>query len=144
MIYEEKLNEIAMQNVGSLVYPDPTDVSALQAEITEKNGTITGMRNETVSRPAEYNGYTGRQAYQEYLKDLQSEITDLQSQITVIRESDSDARAQAETDHAALIEAEKLKEEVIAEATRLTFEEDYKTRLDAVESALLDLGEALL
>lgn len=125
MTYDEILQQMASANVTR---PEPvlnTD------KIAEINAEINGLQSGTIQR-------TGtKQEYLEYLEGLRSELATL-------REQDTAARQAAEEEYQALIEAEKLKSDVIAEAEKQVFETDYKTRLAAIEQAILDLGEALL
>jgi PhoPQ-activated pathogenicity-related protein len=135
MPYEDILNEIAYTNVGQLVYPTPA--ATIENQIIEKTQEINDLKDETTNRPSP------KSEYLRVLVLLETELQRLVTQNDDIILSNSKLLEQAILDYNALIEKEKLKPEVIAEATRRAFEEDYKVRLAAIELALLEIGGAL-
>lgn len=136
MPYEDILNEIAQTNFGPLVYPTPEQT--IEDQITAKVQEINDLINEVTVRPSPKSAYLAK------LEQLNQEKDELIIKNEQIIANNLTATQTAVVDYNSLIEKEKLNPEVIAEATRRAFEENYKDRLAAIELALLELGEKIL
>jgi uncharacterized protein YutE (UPF0331/DUF86 family) len=105
MTYADNLTLVAIEIVGSLVYPTATPT--IEADIVEKRQDIYELINEIVDRPSSYDGKEGKLAYLAYLSDLQGELQEMIDENNQIIADNAAARTQAETDYQAALDAQK-------------------------------------
>jgi hypothetical protein len=71
---------------------EPTILPTIEDQITAKTIEINNLINETTPRPAEYEGYTGKQAYLAYLAHLEAEKAALIAQNDQIIADNAESR----------------------------------------------------
>lgn len=105
MTYEDSLTLVAIEIVGSLIYPTATPT--IEADIAEKRQDIYELVHEIVDRPSSYDGKEGKLAYLAYLSDLQGELQEMIDNNDQIIADNASARTVAEMDYKAEVDVQK-------------------------------------